>query len=91
MSAQSTETSSEEPEISPPRAAPLPQRFLVFRGNGYSFFFSSFAANAGSGALVDITGRRVLLQAISLVIGGGALFIMGLISDAAFFSLFVAS
>ena len=42
------------------------------------FFFSSFAANAGSGALVDITGRRVLLQAISLVIGGGALFIMGL-------------
>ena len=42
------------------------------------FFFSSFAANAGSGALVDITGRRVLLQVISLVIGGAALFIMGL-------------
>lgn len=42
------------------------------------FFFSSFAANAGSGALVDITGRRVLLQAVSLVIGGAALMFMGL-------------
>ncbi len=42
------------------------------------FFFSSFAANAGSGVLVDITGRRILLQAISLVIGGAALFVMGL-------------
>ena len=42
------------------------------------FFFSSFAANAGSGALVDISGRRVLLQVISLVIGGAALFVMGL-------------
>ena len=42
------------------------------------FFFSSFAANAGSGALVDITGRRVLLQVISLVIGGAALVVMGL-------------
>ena len=42
------------------------------------FFFSSFAANAGSGALVDISGRRVLLQVISLVIGGAALVVMGL-------------
>ena len=42
------------------------------------FFFSSFAANAGSGALVDITGRRVLLQAVSLVIGGAALMVLGL-------------
>ena len=42
------------------------------------FFLSSFAANAGSGALVDISGRRVLLQVISLVIGGAALSVMGL-------------
>jgi len=42
------------------------------------FFFASFAANAGSGALVDITGRRVLLQALALVVGGAALMAMGL-------------
>lgn len=41
------------------------------------FFCSSFVANAGSGAIVDITGRRVFLQFLSLVIGGGALLVLG--------------
>jgi len=42
------------------------------------FFAASFAANAGSGPLVDITGRRVTLQALSLVVGGLAFMTMGL-------------
>ena len=41
------------------------------------FFFSSFFANVGSGAVVDITGRRILIQSASLVIGGIALMAMG--------------
>ena len=41
------------------------------------FFCSSFIANAGSGAIVDITGRRVFLQCLSLLIGGGALLVLG--------------
>ena len=41
------------------------------------FFCSSFVANAGSGAIVDITGRCVFLQVLSLLIGGGALLVLG--------------
>ena len=41
------------------------------------FFCSSFVANAGSGALVDITGRRVFLQTLSLLIGGASLLVLG--------------
>ena len=41
------------------------------------FFCSSFVANAGTGAIVDITGRRVFLQFLSLLIGGGALLVLG--------------
>jgi MFS family permease len=37
------------------------------------FYTASFAANAGSGAVVDITGRRVLIMALSLFIGAVAL------------------
>ncbi|MBT3660227.1 MAG: MFS transporter [Rhodospirillaceae bacterium] len=37
------------------------------------FYTASFAANAGSGAVVDITGRRVLIMALSLLIGAVAL------------------
>jgi MFS family permease len=38
---------------------------------------SSFAANFGSGALVDLTGRRVLLQVVSLAVGAAALLVFG--------------
>ncbi len=41
---------------------------------------SSLFANFGSGVLVDITGRRVLFQVVSLLIGAGALMAFG-VSD----------
>ena len=41
------------------------------------FHFGSFVANFGSGFLVDYTGRRVLLQAVSVVIGAAALAVFG--------------
>ncbi len=37
------------------------------------FHASSFVANVGSGLAVDITGRRILLQFLALVVGGAAL------------------
>lgn len=37
------------------------------------FHASSFVANVGSGLAVDVTGRRVLLQFLALVIGAAAL------------------
>ena len=42
------------------------------------FHAASFAANVGSGAVVDITGRRVLTQVASLVIGAAALVSVGM-------------
>jgi len=42
------------------------------------FHVSAFAANAGSGAVVDITGRKVLIQSIALIVGGAALMAIGL-------------
>jgi len=44
------------------------------------FHVSSFAANVGSGAVVDVTGRRVLTQFFSLIIGAGALMAAGFVS-----------
>jgi len=41
---------------------------------------SSLLANFGSGLLVDVTGRRVLFQVVSLLIGAGALLAFG-VSD----------
>ena len=41
------------------------------------FHVSSFVANFGSGALVDMTGRKVVFQVLSLAIGGGALAVFG--------------
>jgi len=38
------------------------------------FHGSSLVANLGSGAVVDIAGRRILVQAFSLIVGSGALF-----------------
>ena len=44
----------------------------------YSIFYvSSFAANLGSGIVVDVTGRKVIFQILSLVIGAGALAVFG--------------
>ncbi len=42
------------------------------------FHGASFVANVGSGAIVDITGRRVLVQAAAVAIGAGALAAIGL-------------
>ncbi len=46
------------------------------------FHASAFIANVGSGAIVDIGGRRALVQGVSLVIGGGALMAVGLADSA---------
>jgi len=41
------------------------------------FHLSSLLTNFGSGVMVDVTGRRVLFQVLSLLIGAGALFAFG--------------
>jgi len=41
------------------------------------FHFSAFAANFGSGLLVDVTGRRVLLMIVSLSVGAAAFLAFG--------------
>lgn len=41
------------------------------------FHISSFTANLGSGAVVDISGRRILVQSLSLSIGALALILVG--------------
>ncbi len=41
------------------------------------FHFSSFAANFGSGVVVDMTGRKVIFQVVSLVVGALALAVFG--------------
>lgn len=41
------------------------------------FHISSVTANFGSGMVVDVTGRRVLFQVVSLLVGAGALFAFG--------------
>ena len=45
------------------------------------FHISAFAANIGSGAVVDMTGRRVLVQFSALAIGAGALMATGLAQE----------
>lgn len=42
------------------------------------FHLSSLLTNFGSGLLVDVTGRRVLLQVVSLLVGAAALFAFGI-------------
>ncbi|KKJ78797.1 hypothetical protein WH95_01655 [Kiloniella litopenaei] len=44
------------------------------------FSLASFGANVFSGPLVDITGRRVLWQVVSLLVGAVALYAMGAVS-----------
>ena len=41
------------------------------------FHFSSFSANVASGAIVDLSGKRVLIQALSLTVGAFALIVIG--------------
>ncbi len=41
------------------------------------FHASSALANLGSGVLVDVSGRRVVYQVVSLIMGGGALLAFG--------------
>ena len=46
------------------------------------FHTAAFAANAGSGAVVDISGRRVQVLSASLVVGASALMAVGLMGKA---------
>lgn len=41
------------------------------------FHFSSFAANFGSGVVVDVTGRKIVFQILALVVGAAALAVFG--------------
>ena len=45
------------------------------------FHLSSLAANFGSGLMVDITGRRIVFQIVSLIVGGAALLAFGLVRE----------
>lgn len=45
------------------------------------FHAASFLANAGSGAIVDITGRYLTAAWLSLAFGAGGLFVFGFASD----------
>ena len=56
---------------------------------GSIFYASSFAANFGSGAVVDMTGRRVLFQVVALLIGAGALLTFGITEHFLLLSLLV--
>jgi sugar phosphate permease len=54
------------------------------------FHLSSLAANFGSGVLVDVTGRRVLFQIASLLIGAAALFTFGVAQQLLVLALLVS-
>jgi sugar phosphate permease len=45
---------------------------------GSTFHVSSFLANFGSGMVVDVLGKRVAIQFLSLVVGAAALMLFGL-------------
>lgn len=53
------------------------------------FHASSLAANFGSGLVVDVTGRRVLFQILSLLMGAGALLAFGASEQLAVLALLV--
>jgi sugar phosphate permease len=55
-----------------------------------TFHVSSFLANFGSGMVVDVLGRRVLVQAVSLVLGAVAMMMFGLASGLALLMALVA-
>lgn len=54
------------------------------------FHVSAVAANFASGLIVDVTGRRVVFQVASLVVGGGALLAFGLGGHMAMLTVLVA-
>ena len=54
------------------------------------FHVSSLLANFGSGLVVDVTGRRVLFQVMSLLVGAGALFLFGATNALVVLALLVA-
>jgi sugar phosphate permease len=53
------------------------------------FHVSSLLANFGSGLVVDVTGRRVLFQIVSLLVGAGALLAFGATRELAVLALLV--
>jgi MFS family permease len=55
-----------------------------------TFYVSSFVANFFSGAAVDLTGRKVLFQVISVVSGAAAITAFALSSDFLFLCLMMA-
>ncbi|MDA0998010.1 MAG: MFS transporter [Proteobacteria bacterium] len=54
------------------------------------FHASSFAANFASGMVVDVLGRRVIVQAISLVLGAAALMACGMATELTLLAAMVA-
>ena len=54
------------------------------------FHVSSLLANFGSGLVVDVTGRRVLYQVMSLLVGAGALLLFGATNALVVLGLLVA-
>lgn len=54
-----------------------------------TFYICSFAANFGSGMVVDVLGRRVLVQVIALVVGAFALILFGLSASYALIMILV--
>ncbi|GMQ75484.1 MAG: MFS transporter [Gammaproteobacteria bacterium] len=54
------------------------------------FHLSSLLVNFGSGLMVDVTGRRVLFQVVSLLVGAGALFAFGVSEQFLVLALLVA-
>lgn len=57
---------------------------------GSAFHFASFAANFGSGMMVDVLGKRVALQFFALVVGAGALMLFGVAGGFAVLFVLVA-
>ncbi len=54
------------------------------------FHISAFAANFGSGLMVDISGRRVVFQVVSLALGAAALLACGIAQGVLWLALMVA-
>ncbi len=54
------------------------------------FHLSAFAANFGSGLVVDVSGRRVVFQVVSLALGAAALLACGIAQGVLWLALMVA-
>jgi MFS family permease len=51
---------------------------------------SSMVANFGSGPVTDVTGRRILIQVLSLVVGAAAMLAMGVVETVIWLAVLVA-